>query len=172
MRPKMAIIIIIMFIMFINQPLNSTAEGVPNYREHCTVLTIKQVRPPNALPLARVPCRVAAACERLLESARRGVTAVLDMDLRADEFVLTHPQEHRSGLLHHLHHLVDHYREGVSLCELPWRQRAIPCRLYGEVGRRRHVCTSESNASLRLEPEMLHANESDDAVACQHDAVT
>ena len=51
-----------------------------------TVLTIKQVRPPNALPLARVPCRVAAACERLLESARRGVTAVLDMDLRADEF--------------------------------------------------------------------------------------
>jgi len=44
----MAIIIIIMFIMFINQPLNSTAEGVPNYREHCTVLTIKQVRPPNA----------------------------------------------------------------------------------------------------------------------------
>ena len=25
-----------------------TAEGVPNYREHCTVLTIKQVRPPNA----------------------------------------------------------------------------------------------------------------------------
>jgi len=23
-----------------NQPLNSTAEGVPNNREHCTVLTI------------------------------------------------------------------------------------------------------------------------------------
>ena len=27
-------------------PLNSTAEGVPNYREHCTVIPIKQVRPP------------------------------------------------------------------------------------------------------------------------------
>ena len=27
-------------------PFNSSAEGVPNYREHCTVLPIKQVRPP------------------------------------------------------------------------------------------------------------------------------
>ena len=34
-----------------NRPLNSTAEGVPNYREHCTVLPKKQVR----LPLPKTP---------------------------------------------------------------------------------------------------------------------